>query len=279
MLQHPVRNEKTGIVDRVKFYPLCLHFNEREEEHNSFGCTVHATCWEFLERVFGKQIQKDELPMIAHILRARLTPHYSISVDEKKFFPGDCVQHSIDPSLPWEFWDETMVDYDFSYYFDPKSIRELRALYRSCKNRSYKNVNSRRLRSTDKKYSIDYPLLERLHAAMPAEIKFLIVEHVEGRRISTKENIGNTLPEYWRSRTFRRYPHILFDAETFGIADVDWKFLFYELERLLSQAVPSNGWMNRCRIFNILCRSQPKFAKGLGSEIKPSGLISRDLAR
>ncbi|PGH36727.1 hypothetical protein GX50_00387 [[Emmonsia] crescens] len=57
MLRLPVKENKdrcsTSTTKIVEFFPLCHHFNEAEYKQDTFGCTVHAVCWEFLTCVFG----------------------------------------------------------------------------------------------------------------------------------------------------------------------------------------------------------------------------------
>lgn len=210
----PVKTEGPfSTPEPVQFFPLCCHPNEIEAGYRAFGCTVHATCWGFLEGVLGGPIPSSRLPAIPQVLRERMHP---VGGRYSGIFGG---------IVGWEPW----FDHTAFMMFDQTNIPELRELYQSCEKESLDNNMSTSSRGPDSGIDDECSRLETFYSSPPAIVKLSIVEHLEGGASSKPLDLANTLPEYRRNRVFRRYQHVLFDAEPYQLEDIDWQLLYYNV--------------------------------------------------
>ncbi|PGH28181.1 hypothetical protein AJ80_00071 [Polytolypa hystricis UAMH7299] len=233
---------------RHRVLPLCYHLNEAEEKYESFGCTFHATCWEFLERVLGKKLSSSQrLAKITQVLREQIILGYDFKKHQKIFFP-----RGVGLLTRWSPWLESRI----RYHCDLNDIPKLHQLYRSCE----KNETNGRVNNTTEKTLEGESLLDKLYATLPTEVKIMIVEYVEGKSLRFPFDIGSTLAGYWRSRVFREYGSILFDAKKYGPEQLDWQLQYNKIQdfKADNRSAP-RGWENRLRIFSLLWGTRERY--------------------
>ncbi|KAK2739425.1 hypothetical protein FQN55_009498 [Onygenales sp. PD_40] len=263
LLTLPVKDNESGATRETQFFPLCDHLNEAEEDHETFGCTFHETCWEFLLCAFGRNLSSSsQLAKITQVLREQV--HYECGLKsghKKRFFPEHIytnINFSMDGSERWAI----------CYLCDPKDIPELNQLYQSCERDSHGDKTESDCSEGQS------PSLERLYAALPTEIKFKIAQYIEGKSLpmSSLSDVG-TLSEFWRNKVFRKYGNILFDAKRYGPKQLNWQLLYDRLNGFMEVDSAPRGWRNRCRIFSLLWGTRERYLWKLPVKPTPEELM------
>lgn len=235
LLKLPVQNPISNQIELVEFYPLCFHPNECENDYKTFGCTVHAACWDLLQHVLGETIStRFQLAKVTRMLRRHI-------YNDFRFFVRchDCFSTWIPRNRG--NWSDDVI----SEYCDPRDIPELDRLYYSCVKRRMHDKFSDRMR--------EITLLENLYESLPLEIKFIVTEFLVGGPVSKTEDVVKTLCCYWQAQFFTLYPAIQVDAHKHQPDKIDWQMLSYQVKLLLSskKTLP-RGWENRQRILKLL---------------------------
>ncbi|KAK2802518.1 hypothetical protein FQN50_007324 [Emmonsiellopsis sp. PD_5] len=263
LLTLPVKDNESGTTREEQFFPLCDHLNESEEDHETFGCTFHAACWEFLECAFGRNLSSSsQLAKITQVLREQV--HYECSLKsgrKKRFFPKDVytdVNFPVNATPAWAV----------CYLCDPKDIPELNELYQLCERDTHDD------KTETGSSEGQSPSLERLYSALPTEIKFKIAEYIEGKSLPTSflPDVG-TLSEFWRKKVFRKYGNILFDAKRYGPRQLNWQLLYSKLNGFMEVDSAPRGWRNRCRIFSVLWGTRERYLWKLPVKPTPEELM------
>lgn len=251
-----MKDDESGVPRPVEFYPLCYHYNEAEREFKTFGCTMHAVCWEFLEREFDGEfdgeLQSNQLAKITQVLREQM-----VEYDWQSNFYHDSI-YGVTQVL-FVFWNSRLFGF---LMCDPKDIPELETIYSACKKPTKAVQQSRKRGCKSKDKSV-----EELYARFPPEVKIMVIEYLEGERWSTFSDSGLTLQEYWQKRLFRRHPNTLVEAENYHLDEIDWQLLCYEMDKFAASK-SSRGWQNRCRILNLVKETRRRYDKK--ADVKPT---------
>lgn len=282
----PLERESIDLRERYKRHSSVhdpepireIHFlNEKYMSSTPLGFILHAHCWTFLEQVIGRE-EDGDLEIILEICRERFYENpYDIHEYNNIKWPVSY------PSVGdwWKYWHSVKISAERHWgpeevgksisLMDPMDIFDIPKLIRhSAQNKARESTK----RKTRKWSSVISPSLSNRRKSspyyrvtqLPCDIVFLILDN-----LLCHADIYNALiafnwkvPEtYWKSRIPRKLVFEL-SAEHQRQDDLDWRFLFLGILKLLEQP----QLKNRKRVLGLVDEIGRRFEKRTGKPVK-----------
>lgn len=231
---HMIKKDGQFRDERTLIYPANF-WDDRHRDLYPHGFPIHAYCWSMIERIIGPSAEND-LDLFLEVL-------FQIwDTEPHPFEVSNCIGNR-----SWGGMDssEALSEEELHAVWDPTDVPEIQAILRQSTKQEVGERSKMRSSGSQNLGTLDISL-DVIHQILD----YLPVTDIENILTATQLQLPNL---YWRSRFPRQ---LIFEADEFISAEaenanVDWRFLCLEIEKLLGNE-SLHGLQNRQRIFRIL---------------------------